>query len=167
RPDLDRDPPWRGRLGPLSPVRLAAMPTRKQRRRRLKELRHDYEYVYVDEEGREVEVDPAELEQASPRRNGKRESKASPAKGRNAKPVREVPPPTWNRVLKRVAFIAPLLFLAFSALNSHQSLISRIAITAVYTGFFVPFMYLMDRAMYRSYLKRTGQEAPRRPGRKT
>ena len=56
------------------------MPTRKQRRRRLKELRHDYEYVYVDEEGREVEVDPAELEQASPRRNGKQESKASPAK---------------------------------------------------------------------------------------
>jgi hypothetical protein len=141
------------------------MPTRKQRRRRQKELRHEYEYVYVDGEGREVEVDPDE--EPSPRRNGKRETKAVPAKGRNSKPVREVSPPSWSRVLKRVAFIAPLLFLAFSALNHSQSLAGRLAITAVYTGFFAPFMYLMDRAMYRSYLKRTGQEAPRRPSRKT
>jgi hypothetical protein len=144
------------------------MPTRKQRRRRSKELRHDYEYVYVDDDGREVEVDPAELEQAKPGRNGKREAKAAPAKakGRNGKAVREVPAPSWKRVLKRVAFIAPLLFLAFSALNHHQSLVSRLAITAVYTGFFAPFMYLMDRAMYRSYLKRTGQAAPPRSARK-
>jgi hypothetical protein len=28
----------------------------------------------------------------------------------------------------------------------------------VYTLFFMPFMYLMDRALYRSYLRRTGQE---------
>jgi len=81
--------------------------------------------------------------------------------------VREVQPPSWSRVLKRVAFIAPLLFLTFSALNHHQSLVSRLAITAVYTGFFVPFMYLMDRAMYRSYLKRSGRDEPRRPSRKT
>ena len=141
------------------------MPTRKQRRRRQKGMRHEYEYVYVDDEGREVEVDPAE--EPSERRNGKRETKAVPAKGRNSKPVREVSPPSWSKVLKRVAFIAPLLFLAFSALNHQQSLAGRLAITAIYTGFFVPFMYLMDRAMYRSYLKRTGQEAPKRPSRKT
>ena len=108
------------------------MPTRKQRRRRQKELRHEYEYVYVDGEGREVEVDPAE--EPSPRRNGKREAKAVPAKRRNSKPVREVSPPSWSKVLKRVAFIAPLLFLAFSALNHHQSLAGRLAITAIYTG---------------------------------
>src|SRR6478672_8952459 len=126
------------------------MPTRKQRRRRQKDLRHEYEYVYVDGEGQEVEVDPAELEAATPRRNGK--AKATPAKG--GKPMREVQPPSWSKVLKRVAFIAPLLFLAFSALNHNQSLLNRLAITAIYTGFFVPFMYLMDRALYRSYLRR-------------
>jgi hypothetical protein len=141
------------------------MPTRKQRRRRQKELRHDYEYVYVDGEGREVEVDPAELEPASPRRNGKREEKAT-AKGSKAKAIREVQPPSWNRVLKRVLLIAPLLFLAFSALNHGQSLVNRLAITAIYTGFFAPFMYLMDRALYRSYLRRSGQVTPGRPSRK-
>ena len=57
-----------------------------------------------------------------------------PAKGRSSKPVREVAPPSWSKVLKRVAFIAPLLFLAFSALNHHQSLVDRLAITAVYTA---------------------------------
>jgi hypothetical protein len=135
------------------------MPTRKQRRRRQKELRHEYEYVYVDGEGQVVEVDPSD--EPAPRRNGKRETKAAPAKGRSSKSVREVQPPSWSRVLKRVAFIAPLLFLAFSALNHHQSLVSRVAITAVYTAFFAPFMYLMDRAMYRTYLRRTGN-APAR-----
>jgi hypothetical protein len=142
------------------------MPTRKQRRRRQKELRHEYEYVYVDGEGREVEVDPDELEAASPRRNGKSGTKATPAKGRSGKAIREVQPPSWNRVLKRVLLIAPLLFLAFSALNHDQSLASRLLITAVYTGFFAPFMYLMDRALYRSYLRRSGKEAPGRPSRK-
>src|SRR6476620_3367565 len=133
------------------------MPPRKQRRRRQKDLRHDYE-------GHEVEVDPAELEAATPRRNGK--AKATPAKGRDGKPMREVQPPSWSKVLKRVAFIAPLLFLAFSALNHNQSLLNRLAITAIYTGFFVPFMYLMARAPYRSYLRRSGQAEPARPSRK-
>jgi hypothetical protein len=31
------------------------MSSRKQRRRRAKERRHDYEYVYLDEEGNETE----------------------------------------------------------------------------------------------------------------
>ena len=140
------------------------MPTRKQRRRRQKELRHEYEYVYVDGEGHEVEVDPRE--EPSPQRNGKRAAKGAPTKGRSGKPVREASPPSWSRVLKRVAFIAPLLFLAFSALNHNQSLAGRLAITAVYTAFFAPFMYLMDRAMYRSYLRRSGQQLPGRPARK-
>ena len=142
------------------------MPTRKQRRRRQKDLRHEYEYVYVDDEGQEVEVDPAELEAASPRRNGKRQAKATPAKNRDGKAIREVQPPSWSRVLKRVGFIAPLLFLAFSALNHDQSVVNRLLITLVYTGFFAPFMYLMDRALYRSYLRRSGQQTSARPSRK-
>jgi hypothetical protein len=129
------------------------MPTRKQRRRRQKDLRHEYEYVYVDGEGQEVAVDPAEEPKA--RRNGKTATKS--VKG---KAVREVQPPSWNRVVKRVALIAPLLFVAFSALNHHQSLAQRLVITAVYTAIFAPFMYLMDRALYRTYLKRSGQPVP-------
>jgi hypothetical protein len=77
-----------------------------------------------------------------------------------------VPPPSWRRVGKRALIFGPLIFLAFSALNSGQSVGARLLVTLVYTAFFLPFMYLMDRQLYRSYLRRSGQEpsqrAPRR-----
>jgi hypothetical protein len=142
------------------------MPTRKQRRRRQKELRHEYEYVYVDEEGRELEVDPDEADDRSSRRNGKRDTKRPAQKSRQGRPVRPVAPPSWRRVGKRALLFGPLIFVAFSAINSGQPIAGRLAVSAIYTAFFVPLMYLMDRAMYRSYLRRTGQELPRRPVRK-
>jgi hypothetical protein len=137
------------------------MPTRKQRRRRQKELRHEYEIVYVDEEGREVEVEPEEARPRGERRNGKRGEKAPAKKDRAARPIKEVQPPSWNRVVKRALVFGPLIFIAFTLINSGQPILSRLAVAVVYTAFFVPFMYLMDRAMYRAYLKRSGQ-APAR-----
>jgi len=142
------------------------MPTRKQRRRRQKELRHEYEYVYVDEEGRELEVDPDEGDDRNSRRNGKRDTKRPAQKSRQGRPVRPVAPPSWRRVGKRALLFGPLIFVAFSVINSGQPIVGRLAVSAIYTAFFVPLMYLMDRAMYRSYLRRTGQELPQRPIRK-
>jgi Flp pilus assembly protein TadB len=139
------------------------MPTRKQRRRRQKDRRHEYEFVYVDEQGEEVEVDPEDGESPAQRRNGRRESRPQAKKSSNARPVREVQPPSWNKTGKRALIFAPLIFLAFSFINSGQSIGTRLLVTVVYTAFFVPFMYLMDRAMYRSYLKRTGQLPQRQP----
>lgn len=142
------------------------MPTRKQRRRRQKELRHEYEYVYVDAEGHEVDVEEDDREPKGSRRNGSSATAAKPkaqAK-KNGKPSRSgrvVQPPSWSRVAKRALIFGPLIFIAFSVLNKSQPLLGRLAIAAVYTGFFIPFMYLMDRALYRSYLRRTGQQAPR------
>jgi hypothetical protein len=139
------------------------MPTRKQRRRRQKELRHEYEYVYVDEEGHELDVDPDEVEDRSSRSNGKRDTKRPAPKSRRDRTVRPVAPPSWRRVGKRALLFGPLIFLAFSAINSGQPIVGRLAVSAIYTAFFMPLMYLMDRAMYRSYLRRTGQDPPRRP----
>jgi hypothetical protein len=142
------------------------MPTRTQRRRRQKELRHEYEYVYVDEEGRELEVDPDEGDDRNSRRNGKRDTKRPAQKSRQGRPVRPVAPPSWRRVGKRALLFGPLIFVAFSVINSGQPIVGRLAVSAIYTAFFVPLMYLMDRAMYRSYLRRSGQELPRSPIRK-
>jgi hypothetical protein len=142
------------------------MPTRKQRRRRQKDRRHDYEIVYVDDDGREVEVDPGELEQEPSPRNGKRDTKRQPQKSRDGRPVRQVAAPSWSKVGKRALIFFPLIFLAFSFVNSQQPVGTRLLVTLVYTAFFLPFMYLMDRAMYRAYLKRTGQPLPERQPRK-
>jgi hypothetical protein len=137
------------------------MPTRKQRRRRQKGLRHEYEYVYVDDEGHEVEVEQEEPKPRADRRNGKRDAKPA-QKGRASRPIKEVPPPSWTRVAKRALLFAPLIFLAFSVINSSQPVLNRLAVTVVYTAFFVPFMYVMDRQMYRSYLRRSGKQLPSR-----
>jgi hypothetical protein len=137
------------------------MASRKQRRRRQKERRHEYEFVYVDEEGREVEVDSAELEKSSrpsARRNGTKDAR----KRQGARQIRKVDPPSWRRVVRRALVFAPLIFIAFYLLNHNQALGTRVLLTAFYTAFFIPFMYLMDRAMYRTYLKRTGQAPPPR-----
>lgn len=142
------------------------MPTKKQRRRRQKDRRHDYEFVYVDDEGREVEVDPEKLEAAPPRRNGKRDAKRQPQKSGGGRPARQVQAPSWSKVGKRALIFFPLIFLAFSFVNSKQPVGTRLVVTVVYTAFFLPFMYLMDRAMYRSYLKRSGQPLPQREPRK-
>ena len=71
-------------------------------------------------------------------------------------------PPSWTKVGKRALIFFPLIFLAFSFVNSNQAVGTRLLVTLVYTAFFLPFMYLMDRAMYRAYLKRTGQPLPQR-----
>ncbi len=138
------------------------MPTKKQRRRRQKGRRHDYEFVYVDDEGHEVEVDPEGVEQVRSPRNGKRDTKRQPQKSRDGRPVRQVAAPSWSKVGKRALLFFPLIFLAFSFVNSNQAVGTRLLVTLVYTAFFVPFMYLMDRAMYRAYLKRSGQPLPSR-----
>jgi hypothetical protein len=140
------------------------MASKKQRRRRQKERRHEYEFVYVDDEGHEVDVDEAdrgEFEKQSARRNGTK----TPRKSQDQKrAVRKIDPPSWKRVTKRALFFGPLIFLAFSVLNSKQPVATRLLLAILYTGFFIPFMYLMDRAMYRTYLRRTGQAPPPRAG---
>ncbi|HYX76664.1 MAG TPA: hypothetical protein VE757_05760 [Gaiellaceae bacterium] len=143
------------------------MPTRKQRRRRKKELRHEYEYVYVDPEGNEVEVDAAEREPKDSRRNGARDSKVAASRnGKSSRPVKEVQPPSWSRVTRRALIFGPLIFIAFSLINTSQPLLNRLAIAAVYTAFFIPFMYLLDRTLYKSYQRRTGQRPSGPAGRK-
>jgi hypothetical protein len=136
------------------------MASRKQRRRRQKERRHEYEYVYVDEEGHEVDVEPAELESPAARPSRRNGKPANARKSQGGRAVRKVDPPSWNRVIRRAVILAPAIFFALTLLNKKQSAATHLAVTAFYTAIFVPFMYLLDRAMYRTYLKRTGQTPP-------
>src|SRR5919198_2608860 len=97
------------------------MPTKKQRRRQQKTRRHDYEYVYVDDEGNEVEVDPAELR--SKKENGKPETRArsgtnSRSSSRGAQ--RTIEPPSWRRAFKRAVIWGPLLAVAMVLINGSR-----------------------------------------------
>ena len=136
------------------------MPSRKQRRRRLKERRHEYEYVYVDEEGREVEAPEGEQPQA-PARGAKAASGSRAATTRTGR-GRRIEPPSWNRVGTRAVFVGPVMFLLINLLGKNLSVAQRIYETVVLLAIFLPFSYLTDSLMYRSYLKRTGAAPPPR-----
>jgi hypothetical protein len=122
------------------------VPTRKQRRRRAKERRHDYEYVYVDEEGQEVEVDEPE-KAPSKSKNGR-----GPVRTRSG---RRVDPPSWNRVGKRALIFAPLMFITIRLLEHKEPLVASVFRTVVLLLVFLPFSYVMDSFLYRSYQRRT------------
>ena len=154
------------------------MPSRKQRRRREKDRRHEYEYVYVDDEGHELdptEVEEVEEEKPKPaKRSGgavsvtKAKPKATAAKKGTAKSkaaaanIRPVPPPSWRRVAKRGLIFAPFMLLAIALLGRGLSWPARILETVWLLVLFVPFSYMIDRMMYRRYLRQIGQEPPAR-----
>jgi hypothetical protein len=136
------------------------VPSRKQRRRQLKERRHEYEYVYVDEEGREVEVPEEEQPPASPRAKSTSGGRRAATTTRRA--GRRIEPPSWRRVGKRALFIGPAMFLLINLLGKNLSVAQRVYETVVLLTIFLPFSYFMDSLMYRSYLKRTGAAPPPR-----
>jgi hypothetical protein len=135
------------------------MPTRKQRRRQEKLRRHEWEDVWVDEEGEEVEP-PPEAEHPAPRKSATPARRTAPARGGRA--VRQVSPPSWRKVLRRAAIFAPIMFIVVYTLQkkADRSIAAALYQTALLLLFFVPFSYLMDRAMYRSYLRKTGAAPP-------
>ncbi|MGD0273543.1 MAG: hypothetical protein ABSB96_07435 [Gaiellaceae bacterium] len=131
------------------------MATKKQRRRREKDRRHEYEYVYIDEEGNEVEV---EQPPPSPKEKQRRAAVSSNSR-RPAAGVRPVQPPSWRFMRKQVLIFYFILLAAFSILY-RGPIWKSAGIAALYTALMLPLMWMMQRMMYRSYLRRTGQLPP-------
>jgi hypothetical protein len=135
------------------------MPTRKQRRRQQKSRRHEWEYVYIDEEGREVEVDPEaptrpkdeqpKAKQQADRRNGR------PPDGKR-RPRRVPQPPSWRRAAKRAALLGALFVVvfAFGLGGKNNNPFAAVLIGLIYAVAFVPLQYFIDKVTYRAYLKR-------------
>jgi hypothetical protein len=130
------------------------MPTRKQRRREQKARRHEYEYVYVDDAGNEIDVDPDELRA---RKEAKRETRGSKVESRKpaaARGQRAVQPPSWRRSARRGVVLGPLLIVAMMLFNRGVPLVQQIAPAAFLLAFFIPFSYFTDSFAYRLYRKR-------------
>ena len=133
------------------------MASKKQRRRREKELRHEYEYVYIDEEGKEIKV-----EQPPSSRKEKASRPAVSANGRRPAQVRPVQPPNWPYLRRQGIIFFFIIFVAFSVLNRKTPIYWTAAMSVVYTAIMLPLMWMTQRMIYRSYLKRTGQLPPPR-----
>jgi hypothetical protein len=136
------------------------MPSRKQRRRRAKERRHDYEYVYVDDSGEEVEPLPDERPERGRSRGRSGANGAKTARAKSRGPIREAKAPSWNRSFRRALLFLPLFFIVFSLVNKKMAIETRLLSSLAYSALFVPLTYLMDRTAYRTYLRRSGQQPP-------
>jgi hypothetical protein len=123
------------------------VPSRKQRRRRAKDRRHEYEFVYVDEEGHEVDV----AENGEDRK--KQTDKRPQQKTRTG---RVVEPASWSRVGRRALIFAPLMFITIRLLERNEPIGQSIGRTVLLLALFLPFSYVMDSMLYRSHVRRTG-----------
>jgi cytochrome c-type biogenesis protein CcmH/NrfG len=131
------------------------MPTKKQRRRQQKARRHEYEYVYVDDQGNEVAVDPAELREE---KSEARESRPKQAQSRKPdarkSPRRGIEPPSWRRSGRRALILGPILIVAMMLFNQNLPLSQQVAPAILLIAFFIPFSYFTDSLAYRMYRRR-------------
>jgi hypothetical protein len=128
------------------------MATHKQRRRREKEKRHDYDLVEIDDEGNETVVRATELRPAARPPQRVKKGEAAPVRGGGR---REPKPPSWSRVIRRAAIFGPVFFLVILLLGGSKTSVAAALIQTVFlVVIFVPFSYFMDRFVWRSYQKR-------------
>ena len=134
------------------------MPSRKQRRRREKQQRHEWEEVYVDEEGRELapdeaaELDPSAVEKTSASRTARPKSLAT-------RSGRTVDPPSWRRTFKRGLLFFPLMLLTiFLLAGDNITSVQKVVQTLVLMAFFLPFSYFMDSVVWRSAQRRLAKQ---------
>jgi|SRR3954469_21017579 hypothetical protein len=140
------------------------MPSRKQRRRREKTFRHEYETVLLDSEGNEIPLDPDEL-RAEREAKEKERAAVKPArakdqpKGRAGRAIREPAQPSWHRALRRGGVMGALMLFAFLFLFKDAPIGLRLAWGVFYAAAFVPLTYWIDRTAYRTYQRRVAKSA--------
>ena len=150
------------------------MTTRKQRRRIAKEKRHEYETVWLDADGNELEEPPEDLpEPAGQPHRDKHKASSTPAKSqrpqqRGARPARVPPAPSWNRAVKRAGLLGIVVFFLFylAGGKSGNRELSALSLAALYTALFIPFTYVIDRFAYTRYQRRLESGGKQQPVKK-
>ena len=131
------------------------MATKKQQRRREKLKRHEYEEVYVDDEGRELDPDEAEeLVGAAQPAKAKAKAETRPQRG-----GRTIDPPSWRRTFRRGLLFFPLMLLTVILLGGGLTLVQQITQTLFLIAIFVPFSHFMDTMVWRSHQRRLARQA--------
>ncbi len=132
------------------------MPSRKQRRRREKLKRHEYEYVVETEDGEEIQVE--RLRDLDPDSAARTQAKpGTPRRGevlvdRRGRPITR---PSLGRVLRRAAIFAPILFsVDYLTAQDRLTIAGMLFNTLILVAFFIPFSYLVDTMVYRLMIRR-------------
>jgi len=132
------------------------MPTRKQRRRREKQKRHEWEEVYVDEDGNEL--DPEVAAELAPTQGRAKAAKTQPRQAAAGR--RPVEPPSLRRTLRRGLLFFPLMLLTVFLLTGNDlTTAQKIAQAFFLLLIFLPFTHLMDVLLWRAFQRREQKSA--------
>ena len=128
------------------------MATRKQRKRSQKGRRHEYETVWVDGEGNELEEAPEDAPAPAPAR---RSDGKKPQKKAQQRATRTPSPPSWRRSTKRALMLGGFILVVMYLLNGSKTggarVLGALEISVLYTLLFIPFTYYADRFGYRRW----------------
>jgi hypothetical protein len=137
------------------------LPSRKQRRRREKLQRHEYEYVLETEEGEEIPLESARQAREAAQGKAEGDTRAKTVKGPTDRRGRPMAQPSFQRVFKRTAIFAPLiaLFIYLTSRNDDNFTIGGLLFTVLLLIlFFMPFSYMIDVLVYRMATRRQERE---------
>ena len=130
------------------------MPSRKQRQRKAKSKRHEWETVWVDDEGNELEAPPEEVVERDREKKERTPATKATAKQPAQRGMRREPqPPSLSRAIKRAGLLVIVVYFLFSlsAGSSSNRYVAALIPAVIYTALFVPFTFLIDRFAYRRY----------------
>jgi hypothetical protein len=132
--------------------------TQKQRKKRAKEKRHQYDLVEIDSEGNETVLSTSDMKtDAAPKSTAKATKTGGRSLGRGGRGGPQAP--SWPRVLKRGALFAPVFLATVMLLGGGRlSFVGAVVQTVFLLAVFVPFSYFMDRFMWRSHQKRMARD---------
>lgn len=141
------------------------MPTRKQRRRAAKEKRHEYEVVWVDAEGNELEEPPEEELDSDGGRESRRDGKTAAKSSQKGKPQpqrggrggRMPPAPSLQRSVRRALVLGAVVFALFYLTGGRSGtnrVVGAFLLALVYTLLFIPFTFAIDRFAYNRWQRR-------------
>ena len=122
-------------------------------------MRHEYDLLYVDEDGVERPVETESGPRKPPAKiSGGKGSKSKRLQSAAASRRKPPQPPSWQRVLKRGMIFAPIFFVTVFVLgggkvSTPQAVVQSLLLIAV----FIPFSYFMDKVVWRQHLKRLGK----------
>ena len=128
------------------------MPSKKQRRRREKLKRHEWELVQLDEEGNEVLLERGAGEEGRrDERQARREATAAARCARSSRRRGAARP-------SAASLFVPFLFIFLSIGNERAAGAWRASPTRpCYAVVFIPMFFFIDRLTYRAYQQRLGQ----------
>lgn len=132
-----------------------------------KERRHEYETVWVDSEGNELEEPPDEAPAPARehRSDGKPPAQQKRPQQRPNRATRTPLPPSWRRAARRSLLLGAVIFVLFAILgskNGKHNYLSALLLAVLYTGLFIPFTYYIDRFSYGRWERKTGGQAKKR-----